>query len=155
MIAILLSYAPTNTNSNVLCEQVELMSVTDIVISAHGAQLSNMILMDRNSSVMEFFPKGWLELAGIGQYVHHWLASWSGMKHQGTWRDPVGDPCPYPETDRRCMGVFKNGKIGHNETYFSEWARNVLDYQVEIRKAEKEEQNGRIVSPVNGLCGCS
>lgn len=124
------------------------MSGTDIVISAHGAQLSNMILMDRNSSVMEMFPKGWRELAGVGQYVHHWLASWSGMKHEGAWRDPVGDPCPYPEEDRRCMTVFKNGRIGHNETYFAEWARIVIE-NVKMRKAHQDS-----TSPVFGLCGC-
>ncbi|KAL2231486.1 uncharacterized protein LOC105155208 [Sesamum indicum] len=131
------------------CEQVELMSYTDIVISAHGAQLSNMILMDRNSSVMELFPKGWLELAGVGQYVHHWLASWSGMRHEGAWRDPIGDHCPFPEDDRRCMSVFKNGRIGHNESYFSEWARNVLNDQVKLKMAQNVS-----ISPVSGLCGC-
>ncbi|KAL3843782.1 hypothetical protein ACJIZ3_001185 [Penstemon smallii] len=138
------------------CEQVELMSLTDIVISAHGAQLSNMILMDRNSSVMELFPKGWLELAGVGQYVHHWLANWSGMKHQGAWRDPVGDNCPYPDdNDRRCMSMFKNARIGHNETYFSEWARNVLDYQLQLQEQGILRRNrGGLVSPVSGLCGC-
>lgn len=127
------------------------MSLTDIVISAHGAQLSNMILMDRDSSVMELFPKGWLELAGVGQYVHHWLASWSGMKHEGAWRDPVGDPsCPFPEDDRRCMSVFKNGRIGHNETYFAEWARRVLG-EVRLRKAARPGPE----IPVSGLCGCN
>ncbi|KAL0376001.1 UNVERIFIED_CONTAM: Serine/threonine-protein kinase PEPKR2 [Sesamum calycinum] len=131
------------------CEQVELMSLTDIVISAHGAQLSNMILMDRNSSVMELFPKGWLELAGVGQYVHHWLASWSGMRHEGAWRDPIGDHCPFPEDDRRCMSLFKNGRIGHNESYFSEWARNVLNDQVKLKTAQYVS-----TSPVSGLCGC-
>lgn len=124
------------------------MSGTDIVISAHGAQLSNMIMMDRNSSVMEMFPKGWRELAGVGQYVHHWLASWSGMKHEGAWRDPVGGPCPYLDEDRRCMAVFKNGRIGHNETYFAEWARNVIE-NVRMRKAHQNS-----TSPVSGLCGC-
>ncbi|XP_073121589.1 uncharacterized protein [Henckelia pumila] len=108
------------------CEQVKVMSLTDILISPHGAQLSNMVLMDRNSSVMEFFPKGWLELAGVGQFVYHWLASWSGMKHEGAWRDPVGDRCPYPEDDHRCMPLFKNSRIGHNESHFSEWVRHVL-----------------------------
>lgn len=126
------------------------MSLTDIVISPHGAQLSNMIFMDRNSSVMELFPKGWLELAGVGQYVHHWLAGWSGMKHEGTWRDPVGDPCPFPENDNRCMSVFKDGKVGHNETFFSEWAEKVLG-EVRLRKAVKPASAG----PVSGLCGCS
>ncbi|GFP87052.1 hypothetical protein PHJA_000849000 [Phtheirospermum japonicum] len=133
------------------CEQVKLMSLTDIVISAHGAQLSNMIFMDRDSSVMEFFPKGWLELAGVGQYVHHWLASWSGMRHEGAWRDPVGDHCPFPEDDSRCMSVFKSGRIGHNETYFSEWAWNVLN-AVKMRK--KAMNASRNYNTVNGLCGC-
>ncbi|KAH6813468.1 transmembrane protein [Perilla frutescens var. frutescens] len=130
------------------CQQVKLMSSTDILISAHGAQLSNMILMDRNSSVMELFPKGWKELAGVGQYVHHWLASWSGMKHEGAWRDPHGAPCPYPDHDRRCMSVFKNGLIGHNHTYFSQWTRNVIKDLI-WRKAHQDSSN-----PVSGLCGC-
>lgn len=61
------------------------MTNTDVVASPHGAQLTNMLFMDRNSSVMEFFPKGWFELAGIGQYAHHWMADQSGMNHQGSW----------------------------------------------------------------------
>ncbi|KAL6531701.1 hypothetical protein OROMI_028064 [Orobanche minor] len=133
------------------CEQVKLMSLTDVVISAHGAQLSNMILMDRDSSVMELFPKGWLELAGIGQYVHHWLASWSGMRHEGAWRDPIGDSCPYPDDHRRCMSVFKDGRIGHNETYFSEWAGGVLK-EVRVRK---KAMNMSMGNPARGLCGCN
>ncbi|XP_012835333.1 PREDICTED: uncharacterized protein LOC105956058 [Erythranthe guttata] len=127
------------------CEQVKLMSLTDIMVSPHGAQLTNMFLMDRNSSVMEFFPKGWLELAGVGQYVYHWLAAWSGMRHEGAWRDPTGDHCPFPENDRRCMSVFKNGRIGHDETYFSEWARRVLG---EVKRRTS-------VRSVSGLCGCN
>ncbi|XP_051144380.1 uncharacterized protein LOC127260603 [Andrographis paniculata] len=134
------------------CDQVKLMSSTDILVSSHGAQLSNMILMDRDSSVMEFFPKGWLELAGVGQYVHHWLASWSGMVHEGAWRDPEGEHCPFPDKDRRCMSVYKNGKIGHNETYFSEWAKRVLN-GVELRK--KRGLAALQNSPVSGLCGCN
>lgn len=114
------------------------MSLTDILISPHGAQLTNMFLMDRNSSVMEFFPKGWLKLAGVGQYVFHWIASWSGMRHQGAWRDPNGEICPYPEDhDRRCMSIFKSGKIGYNETYFAEWASNVLN-EVKTRKLQEQ-----------------
>ncbi|CDO97400.1 unnamed protein product [Coffea canephora] len=124
------------SNNLTFCEQVKLMSSTDILISPHGAQLTNMFLMDRNSNVLEFFPKGWLKLAGVGQYVYHWIASWSGMKHQGAWRDPDGEKCPYPEDDRRCMSIFKSGLIGHNQTYFSEWARNVLD-DVKMRKMEE------------------
>ncbi|XP_002522617.2 uncharacterized protein LOC8266830 [Ricinus communis] len=124
------------SNNLTFCEQVKLMSMTDILISPHGAQLTNMFLMNKNSSVMEFFPKGWLKLAGVGQFVYHWIASWSGMKHQGAWRDPDGDHCPYPDDDRRCMSIYKGGKIGFNETHFSEWGRNVLN-EVKLRKAEE------------------
>ncbi|XP_057812529.1 uncharacterized protein LOC131026630 [Salvia miltiorrhiza] len=120
-------------NNLTFCQQVKLMSVTDVLVSPHGAQLTNMFMMDRNSSVMEFFPKGWLNLAGIGQYVYHWLANWSGMNHRGAWRDPGGEPCPFPDNDRRCMSVYKNARIGHNETYFYEWAMNVLS-DVKLRK---------------------
>ncbi|KAJ0099771.1 hypothetical protein Patl1_21579 [Pistacia atlantica] len=100
------------SNNLTFCEQVKLMSMTDILVSPHGAQLTNMFLMDRNSSVMEFFPKGWLKLAGVGQYVYHWIASWSGMRHQGAWRDPDGEKCSFPKYDRRCMSIYKSGRIG-------------------------------------------
>ncbi|KAK9677428.1 hypothetical protein RND81_11G142500 [Saponaria officinalis] len=123
------------SNNLTFCDQVKIMEKTDVLISPHGAQLTNMFLMNRNSSVMEFFPKGWLKLAGVGQYVYHWIASWSGMIHRGAYRDPIGDPCPYPEDDRRCWPIFKNGKIGLNETYFREWVRNVLN-DVKLRKLE-------------------
>ncbi|XP_051147471.1 uncharacterized protein LOC127262702 [Andrographis paniculata] len=127
-----------HANNLSFCQQVELMSSTDVVVSPHGAQLTNIFLMDRNSSVMEFFPKGWLRLAGIGQYVYHWIASWSGMNHRGAWRDPGGgddsDVCNLPENDRRCMTVYKNAKIGHNRSYFLKWAGDVLN-DVSIGKA--------------------
>ncbi|CAK7347214.1 unnamed protein product [Dovyalis caffra] len=92
------------------CDQVRVMTYTDVVTSPHGAQLANMLFMDRNSSVMEFFPKGWLELAGVGQYAYHWMADQSGMNH-------------------------RDGKVGHNETQFADWARTVLK-QVRISKME-------------------
>lgn len=132
--------------------QVKLMSSTDILISPHGAQLTNMFFMDRNSSVMEFFPKGWLKLAGVGQYVYHWIASWSGMVHQGAWRDPDGDQCQYPDDDRRCMVIFKGGKIGYNESFFSKWAGNVLN-EVKIRKAE-EMVSKKNTTGISSACGC-
>ncbi|KAL0335081.1 UNVERIFIED_CONTAM: hypothetical protein Scaly_1390300 [Sesamum calycinum] len=137
------------------CEQVKLMSSTDILVSPHGGQLTNMFLMDRNSSVMEFFPKGWLKLAGIGQYVYHWMAKWAGMKHCGAWRDTGGDPCPYPEEDSRCMAIYKNAKIGYNETYFSEWAANVLS-DVKLRKAQEisNKTSVGVPVPVSTSCAC-
>ncbi|KDP40949.1 hypothetical protein JCGZ_24948 [Jatropha curcas] len=139
------------SNNLTFCEQVKLMGMTDILVSPHGAQLTNMFLMDRNSSVMEFFPKGWLKLAGVGQFVYHWIASWSGMRHQGAWRDPTGDHCPFGEDDRRCMSFYKGGKIGFNETYFSEWARNVLT-EVKTRKLE-EVKNNSAASTSSCACG--
>ncbi|KAJ9146490.1 hypothetical protein P3X46_028749 [Hevea brasiliensis] len=118
------------------CDQVRVMTHTDIVASPHGAQLTNMLFMDRNSSVMEFFPKGWLELAGIGQYAHHWMADQSGMNHQGSWWEPLGKKeCPSPQQDLECFNFYKDGKVGHNETHFAEWARIVLN-QVKARKME-------------------
>jgi hypothetical protein len=135
--------------------QVKVMSSTDILVSPHGAQLTNMFLMDRNSSVMEFFPKGWLKLASVDQYVYHWIASWSGMRHQGAWRDPNGDHCPHPDDDRRCMSVFKSGKIGYNETYFGEWARNVLN-EVKARKVDETLEKNNIASTsISSRCTCS
>ncbi|KAB5516005.1 hypothetical protein DKX38_026653 [Salix brachista] len=139
------------SNNLTFCDQVKLMSLTDILVSPHGAQLTNMFLMDKNSSVMEFFPKGWLKLAGVGQYVFHWMASWSGMRHRGAWRDPNGDECPYAVDDRRCMSIYKSGKIGFDETYFSEWARNVLS-EVKARKL-KEAANKTIASTSSCACG--
>ncbi|KAJ0247323.1 Uncharacterized protein HA466_0167510 [Hirschfeldia incana] len=121
------------SNNLTFCEQVELMRNTDVLVSPHGAQLTNLVLMDRNSSVMEFYPKGWLKLAGVGQFVYQWGANWSGMRHEGSWRDPVGETCQFLDTDRRCMSVYKNGKIGYNETYFGNWARSVLE-RVKIMK---------------------
>ncbi|KAL0422424.1 UNVERIFIED_CONTAM: hypothetical protein Slati_3265300 [Sesamum latifolium] len=96
-------------------------------------------------------PKGWLKLAGIGQYVYHWIASWSGMNHRGAWRDPGGDLCPFPDDDRRCMSVYKKSRIGYNESYFSEWARSVLS-DVKLRKAQDISNKSRI--PVLSSCGC-
>ena len=126
------------------------MSSTDILISPHGAQLANLFLMDRNSSVMEFFPKGWLKLAGVGQFVFQWMASWCGMKHQGTWHDPDGAYCQYTEDDRRCMTLYKKGTIGYNETHFSRWGANVLN-EVKRLKLEGVSQ-GRFTSSHGCIC---
>lgn len=78
------------------------------------------------------------------------MASWSGMRHHGAWRDPNGELCEYSEDDRRCMSLYKNGKIGYNETYFSEWSRNILD-QVKTRKLEEASKGPALTS--NG-CIC-
>ncbi|KAH7850214.1 hypothetical protein Vadar_029356 [Vaccinium darrowii] len=116
------------------------MTNTDVVASPHGAQLTNMLFMDQGSSVMEFFPKGWLEHAGKGQYAPWWMAKQSGMKHQGSWWDPVGEECPNPKQPMQCFLFHKDSKVGHNETYFAEWARKVLN-QVRVSKLEQASNN--------------
>lgn len=128
------------------------MTGTDIVVSPHGAQLTNMLFMDRGSSVMEFFPKGWLELAGIGQYAHHWMANLSGMRHRGSWWEPLGNKeCPDPDNDQDCFQFYKNGKVGLNETHFASWARVVLN-QVRITKLKVPSAK---ISPENpSRCAC-
>ncbi|OVA15260.1 Glycosyltransferase AER61 [Macleaya cordata] len=137
------------------CDQVRLMSSTDIVASPHGAQLTNLVFMDRNSSVMEFFPKGWLEMAGPGQYAHHWMASHSGMKHQGAWWEPLGEKeCPYPEQDHHCFSFYKNGQVGHNETFFTEWSRKVIN-QVKISKLDQVSKSLTNEPQLNSnICSC-
>ncbi|XP_010530640.1 PREDICTED: uncharacterized protein LOC104807173 [Tarenaya hassleriana] len=141
-----------NSGNLGFCEQVELMSKTDVLVSPHGAQLTNMFLMDKNSSVMEFFPKGWLNLAGVGQFVYQWETNWSGMRHEGAWRDPDGENCTYQENDRRCMSIYKNGRIGCNETYFREWARGVL-VRVKERKLEERLKRKRVLRSIH-TCQC-
>ncbi|GLJ46613.1 hypothetical protein SUGI_0982170 [Cryptomeria japonica] len=108
------------------CEQVEAMSRTDILVSVHGAQLTNMIFMEKGSSVMEMFPKGWLEGAGVGQYVFHWLASWTGMNHEGTYRDSEGPDCPNPQEQTLCFSFHKDRQVGHNQTFLAQWTSEVL-----------------------------
>ncbi|XP_068636984.1 uncharacterized protein [Aristolochia californica] len=132
-------FSVARSDNLTFCEQVKLMSSTDVLVSSHGAQLTNMFFMDRNSSVMEFFPKGWKELAGVGQYVYHWEANWSGMRHQGAWRDPNGVECPPLMQGNDCFYFYKNGRIGHNETYFTEWTLDVLN-QVKRAKIEQVSQ---------------
>uniref|UniRef100_M8BDV7 Glycosyltransferase 61 catalytic domain-containing protein n=1 Tax=Aegilops tauschii TaxID=37682 RepID=M8BDV7_AEGTA len=62
------------------CDQVRLLSRTDVFISAHGAQMTNLVFMDRNSSIMEFYPMGWRQRAAGGQFVFRWMASRAGMR---------------------------------------------------------------------------
>ncbi|KAM7253274.1 hypothetical protein ACFE04_025892 [Oxalis oulophora] len=106
------------------CDQVRVMTDTDIVASPQGAQLTNMIFMDRNSSVMEFFPNGWLELAG---------------------------ECPDPGQKSECFLFYKDGKVGHNESYFAEWSRDVLNH-VRLGKLEENRKNTTIGRSSNCVC---
>ncbi|CAN4092392.1 unnamed protein product [Withania somnifera] len=132
------------------CDQVKVLTNTDIVASPVGAQLTNMLFMDGESSVMEFYPKGWLEYAGSGQYAYHWMANQSGMKHEGAWWDPIGEECPTPQDQWQCFSFHKDGMVGHNETYFAEWARRVIDQvrlikleQASVDQANKRQQDSK------------
>ncbi|WOK93439.1 hypothetical protein Cni_G02137 [Canna indica] len=115
-------------NNLTFCDQVKLMSETDVLASPHGAQLTNMFFMDKNSSIMEFFPRGWRELAGVGQYVYRWVADWSRMRHHGAWYDPGHGEreCPINATASSCFSFYKNSKLGHDEAFFSNWTARVL-----------------------------
>ncbi|KAK3130288.1 hypothetical protein QOZ80_6BG0491370 [Eleusine coracana subsp. coracana] len=115
--------ATARSDNGTFCDQVRLMSATDVLISAHGAQMTNMLFMDRSSSIMEFYPMGWRQRAGGGQFVYRWMADRAGMRHEGSWWDPNGEPCPR-STD--ILSCYKNRQIGHNETYFAEWAARVF-----------------------------
>ncbi|KAM0838242.1 hypothetical protein ACQ4PT_061108 [Festuca glaucescens] len=63
---------------------VQLLSKTNVLISAHGAQMTNLVFMDRSSSTMEFCPMGWRQRAAGGQFVFRWMASRAGMQHKGS-----------------------------------------------------------------------
>ncbi|MQL81904.1 hypothetical protein Taro_014377 [Colocasia esculenta] len=132
------------------CDQVRTLSATDVLVSPHGAQLTNMFFMDQNSSVMEFFPKGWHELAGPGQYVYHWLAGNSGMRHPEAWRDPNGVPCPFPGKDFRCFSqYFKDQQLGHDQAHFANWTATVLSQTKEYKLSQAA------VRPHHSVAGCA
>ncbi|KAL4199473.1 hypothetical protein AMTRI_Chr03g51310 [Amborella trichopoda] len=109
------------------CQQVSLMRNTDILASPHGAQLTNMMFMPRGSRVMEMFPKGWLEGAGIGQFIYQWFASWSGLVYEGAWRDTDGPDCPnYQRQRSKCFILYKDRQIWVDETHLANWTTRVL-----------------------------
>ncbi|XP_058085979.1 uncharacterized protein LOC131233325 [Magnolia sinica] len=118
------------------CDQVQIMRNTDVLATAHGAQLTNMMFMPKGSSVMEMFPKGWLEGAGIGQYIYQWFASWSEMNYEGAWRDTDGLDCPGPEQQRsRCFLKQKDQPVGLNETFLADWTARVIQTKTRTRTA--------------------
>lgn len=126
------------------CQQVETMSKTDILVSAHGAQLANMIFMSPGGRVLEMFPKGWLELAGPGQYVFRNLCTMVGLKHEGFWRDPSTPDCPNPRIQGQCMSFYKGQNIGLNATYVASWIGKVIqDFRSHMHDVQ---QNTTLVS---------
>ncbi|KAL5201886.1 hypothetical protein ABZP36_036240 [Zizania latifolia] len=132
------------------CEQVRMMSGTDVLISAHGAQMMNLVLMDRNSSIMEFYPKGWRERAGGGQFVYRWGADRAGMRHEGSWWDPDGETCPNSPDILSC---YKNRQIGHDEAYFALWAARVFADAKERKAAAGKASTRR--RDEEATCQCS
>ncbi|XP_077234275.1 uncharacterized protein LOC143876460 [Tasmannia lanceolata] len=117
------------------CDQVKLMRNTDILATTHGAQLSNMMFMPKGRSVMEMFPKGWLEGAGIGQYIYQWFADWSQMNYEGSWRDTDGLDCQRSKRSPSCFLMQKDQQVGLNETYLAEWTNIVIQRIAERRGA--------------------
>ncbi|KAJ3676942.1 hypothetical protein LUZ60_002666 [Juncus effusus] len=135
------------------CDQVRLMSETDILVTPHGAQMTNIIFMDKNNSVMEFYPKGWDDMAGIGQYVYKWLSDWAGMRHQGAWRDSQGPPCSDFNDKPLCFTDYKNRQIGDDLAYFSKWARKVITEMKEYKKDVELRESELPVKEMRCQCG--
>ncbi|KAK3231003.1 hypothetical protein Dsin_002884 [Dipteronia sinensis] len=83
------------------------------------------------------------------------MANQSGMRHQGAWWDPVGEKeWPSPQHDPECFNFYKDGQVGHNETFFAEWARRVLN-QERISKLERVAKNSITTPEANsGACVC-
>ncbi|XP_008806399.4 uncharacterized protein LOC103719100 [Phoenix dactylifera] len=140
------------SNNLTFCDQVKLLSDTDILLSAHGAQMANLFFMDKNSSIMEFYPKGWRELAGAGQYVFRWLAEWARMRHQGSWWDPKGEPCTHSDRGS-CLSHYKDAQLGHDEAYFANWTAKVLN-EVKEYKLTGASKNSSPPQPRSRPCPC-
>uniref|UniRef100_A0ACD5UGR1 Uncharacterized protein n=1 Tax=Avena sativa TaxID=4498 RepID=A0ACD5UGR1_AVESA len=134
------------------CDQVRLLSETDVLISAHGAQMTNLLFMDRNSSIMELYPMGWRQRAGGGQFVFRGMASWAGMRHEGSWWDPAGDPCPDGNPD--ILGCYKNRQIGMDEAYFSQFAAKVFNATKERKVGITSDASSKARGKVE-TCQCS
>jgi capsular polysaccharide biosynthesis protein len=65
------------------CEQVQSMMETDVLVSVHSAQMTNMIFMSPGGRVLEMFSKGWFEIAGRPHSNYTLLANWNGLRHEG------------------------------------------------------------------------
>lgn len=103
--------------------------------------MTNMMFMEPGSRVMEMFPKGWLELAGVGQEIYKWHADWTRVIHAGRWRDPEGPECPYPRTETlECFLFFKDRQVGLNATFLADWMGSVLrDFGMTTRSGEQQD----------------
>ena len=132
--------------------QVGLLSGTDVVISVHGAQMTNIIFMSPGSRVMEMLPKGWQKYAGVGYQVFQWISNWIGLVHEGHWEDSEGPDCPFPDNngDGRCFLFFKNREVGLNATHLGEWTHKVLRKFVQDNTGLQKEDRQQ-----NQQCACA
>ncbi|MCO5606899.1 hypothetical protein L7F22_061090 [Adiantum nelumboides] len=134
-------------------QQVEVMSRTNILVSAHRAQLANMIFMPPRGRIMEMFPRGWLEMAGHGQYIYRNLVNWVDLQHEGGWRDPYTSPCPNPSDVGACFSHCKNQPLGINVTYIENWLGDVIKrYQEDSLPLKQKYQTFNSSSP--HVCEC-
>ncbi|KAG6550235.1 hypothetical protein Mapa_008195 [Marchantia paleacea] len=143
------------------CQQVEIMSKTDILVTVHGAQLTNMIFMSPGSRILEMFPRGWEEYAGHGQFIYSHLANWVGLRHEGYWRDLNTPECPasYGNDTKSCFSFYKDQAVGMNQTYISNWVSEVIDNfshvqtQAMLPVGEREDPDFQF-SWDNSTCAC-
>ncbi|KAM1014169.1 hypothetical protein EV1_043690 [Malus domestica] len=79
------------------------------------------------------------------------MADLSGMKHRGAWWDPYAEKeCPDPKKELECFLFYKDGKVGRNETFFADWARNVLE-QVRTSKLKQDIES---LQRNSNVCQC-
>jgi hypothetical protein len=131
------------------CEQVERMMETDVVVSVHGAQLTNVIFMSPGGRVLEMFPKGWLEIAGFGQYTFRQLANWNGLRHEGYWRDNDQPDCPTPDDRNRCWSFHKDQSVGINVSHVASWLGGVL---VDFKDSAKGSASSDVADHADCAC---
>jgi hypothetical protein len=138
------------------CEQVKRMMETDVLVSVHGAQLTNMIFMSPGGRVLETVPKGWLEHAGGGQFIYRQLAKWNGLTHEGCWRDKDQPDCPSKEDNAYCFAFFKDrSKRWYQRDLHSSWLGGVLDDFKSSAKLAEEASGGSDVDSRGDHKTCS
>ncbi|KAK1306799.1 hypothetical protein QJS10_CPA10g01373 [Acorus calamus] len=102
---------------------------------------SDILASIQGSGVMEMYPKGWLERAGVGQYTYQWFANWSQMSYEGSWRDTEGPDCNRSQ-------CFKDRQVGLNETFLAEWTRRV------VRRHTRRKARASAGGDVTTGCSC-
>lgn len=101
---------------------------------------------------MEFYPLGWKQRAGGGQFVFRWMADRAGMRHEGSWWDPDGEPCPKSPD---ILGCYKDRQIGLDEVYFAQWAARVFAAAKERKTGSAGEASTEARRQEAATCQCS